>query len=81
MNTGTDKEQQAGVLERLRGIVEVLAKAQAVTEEIVGCVPGNVKDVAQEPDCALSYIDDVLSGIEARAHYLLGRLSDIQRRL
>ena len=76
-----DEKQQEGVLARLRDIADVLAKAQAVTEEIVGCVPGNVKDVAQTPDCALSYIDDVLGSVDARARHLLERLGDIQRRL
>ena len=81
MNTGMGEEQQAGVLDRLRGIVEVLAKAQAITEEIVGCVPGNAKGVEPAPDCALSYIDDVLGSVDARAHYLLEQLGGIQRRL
>jgi len=81
MDTGVNKEQRVGVLERLRGIADILAKATAVTDEIVGCVPGNVKDVAQTPDCALSYIDDVLSNVDARVRYLLERLGDIQRRL
>ena len=75
------EEKQVGVLERLRGISEVLAKAAGVAEEIIGCVPGKVKEVAQEPDCTLAYIGDMLDTVDGRAKYLLERLADIQRRL
>ena len=73
-------EKQLGVLERVRSIAEVLSKAVAVAEEIVGCVPANAKE-SKEPSDTLAQINSSLDTVDERAHYLLDRLGEVQRRL